>query len=651
MIIEKTVPGWQRSLVILSGTVVAFLVVVALEWGRPVLIPIALAVLLTFLLNPIVKALHRRGMSQTVSVMIAVSIAGIIVMGLGWFVSNEVTGMVSDLPRSTTRIKAKVKSLKELVSGPAKERIGQMIEEISEEISKPLEQTKASSPQPDAESSVDPQSGLVVVSKEAMPWSSLTGYVGSAFEILATLAFSLVLLVFFLIEREDLRDRIILLAGRAKLALTSKAIEDISDRISRYIGMVAMVNGGFGLVLTIGLLVLHVPYALLWGFIAATLRFLPYIGPWVGAIFPITMSLALSEGWGQPISVFVFVAVVELVTNNFVEPLLFGHTIGVSPTALLVSAATWLYLWGPIGLVLSAPFAVCLVVLGKNIPQLSFLYLLMGDKPAFDADYSYYQRLLLEEFEEGLEIAQRRIKETSEIDTFDEMLVPALNLGRRDVQRDYLKREDEDRILQGMRFSLERLSDADKTDGKSGFHFFSTGDQASTEDIQASPSAQRIRILGCPATDDTDRVALELLSRFLDPSHWDLELTALETLTSELVARIHEDPPGIVVIASVPPGGLSHCRYLCKRLRNASADLQILVARLGQRRSAKHDRELLEQAGANLVTTTLHETVRMLNTRRTLLPCQHADASSANVKDIDEISMRGHRRELLVGDG
>ena len=157
-------------------------------------------------------------------------------------------------------------------------------------------------------------------------------------EVLASLAFALVLLVFFLMGREDLRDRIVLLAGRARLAVTSKALEEVTERVSRYIVTVALVNGGFGIILTLGLMLLGMPYALLWGFVAAVLRFIPYIGPWIGAVFPIMMSLATSEGWWQPLEVFGYVLVLELLTNNIIEPLLFGHSTGVSPTALLISA-------------------------------------------------------------------------------------------------------------------------------------------------------------------------------------------------------------------------------------------------------------------------------------------------------------------------
>jgi predicted PurR-regulated permease PerM len=606
---------WQRAVILLSGTVVGLVVVLGLRWGRPVLIPIALAVLLTFLLNPIVRTLQRRGLKRVFSVMVTVSTVGILLMCLGWMVTGQVAGMLAELPQNTGKITAKVKTLRELGSGPFAERFGQMVEEISQELQRPSSE-KGTDGAEQADVPWTSPAEIVRFRTESTPWLSLTGYLSSAVEVLATLAFALILLVFFLMGRDDLRDRIVLLAGKARLALTSKALEEVTERISRYIVMVAMVNGGFGVVLAAGLFMFQVPYALLWGFIAAGLRFIPYIGPWIGAAFPIAMSLATSEGWGQPLAVFGYVMALELICNNVVEPLLFGHSTGVSPTALLISAAFWLYLWGPIGLVLSAPFAVCLVVLGKNIPQLGFLNLSLGDVPALRAHVGLYQRLMLGDQHEAAALVLHRMKESPADEVYDEMLIPALNFTNRDVQRDYLTDEDQQIVLDGMRVSLRQADGFLRT--VSGSQGPLTPDELHT--ISTSPTIAPIKIVGCPAKDETDCVGLEMLRQLLDPTHWDLEVTALETLTSELAARIAEDPPAVICIASLPPGGLAHARYLCKRLREASPEILIIVGRWASPRNNKIDRERLEQAGANFVTTTLLETRQLLESRLPLLP-------------------------------
>lgn len=611
------VPMWQRAVILLSGTVVGLVIVLGLQWGRPVLIPIALAVLLTFLLNPIVRTLQRRGLGRVCSVMVAVSLAGIVVMGLGWMVTRQLAGMLAELPQNTANIKTKVTTLRQLGSVPLIAQFEVMFDEISEEVRRPSSDTIATRKDGKQLAKIPllPPAIAEPLRSPSTPWRSLTGYLGSVFEVLATLAFALILLVFFLLARDDLRDRIVLLAGQARLALTSKALEDVTERISRYIVMVAIVNGGFGVMLSAGLFAMQVPYALLWGFLAAGLRFIPYIGPWIGAAFPIAMSLATSDGWGQPIAVFGYILFLELICNNVVEPLAFGHSTGVSPTALLISAACWLYLWGPIGLVLSAPFAVCLVVLGKNIPQLGFLNLLLGDVPALRAHVGLYQRLMLGDQHEAAVLVLQRMKKSPADEVYDEMLIPALNFTNRDMQRDYLTDEDQQIVLDGMRESLRQADAFLRTVSDSQEPL--TPDEQRT--ISTSPAIAPIKILGCPAKDETDCVGLEMLRQLLDPTHWDLEVTALETLTSELAARIADDPPAVICIASLPPGGLAHARYLCKRLRDASPETLIIVGRWASQRNSKIDRERLEQAGASFVTTSLLETRQLLESRLPLL--------------------------------
>ena len=591
-------------------------IIVALQWGRPILIPIALAVLLTFLLNPIVKVLQRRGLSRVLSVMMAVSAAGIILVCLGWMLTRQVTGVLAELPQNTANIRAKVKSLRQLGSGPLIIQFEQMFEEISQEIQAIPKSSKlkvSDDPTEDGRlvTAVDP----VALPAILTPWSNVTGYLSSALEVLTTLPFALVLLVFFLLGREDLRDRIVLLAGKARLALTSKALEDIANRISHYIVMVALLNGGFGLVLTLGLLMMQVPYALLWGFMAAGLRFIPYLGPWIGALFPIIMSLATFEGWWQPLAVLSFVIILELTSNNIVEPMVFSHSTGVSPTALLISAAFWLYLWGPIGLVMSAPFAVCLVVLGKNIPQIGFLNLLLGDIPALRAHVGLYQRLMLGDQQEAVSLVLNRMNKETGVRVYDEMLIPAIYFAKRDAQRDYLNDDDLSVVSTGIATVLAQT--AMHSHAALNAHV-PPGDQGAEVDFHSVDEIRPV-ILGCPAVDAMDEMGLEMLRQLLNPLVWNFEAAAAGTLTSELMDRIIADPPAIVCIASVPPGGMAHARYICKRLRDASPEILIIVGRWGAHRNAKVERERLTLAGANFVTTTLLETRQLLQSRLPLM--------------------------------
>lgn len=623
----SSVPAWQRAIVVMSGTLVGFILVLTLQWSRPVLIPVALAVIFTLLLNPVVKALYRRGLGQVLSTLITVTVAAAVLIVFGWLIGKQVTGLMADLPKNTEKIKDKVKALKALGSGPLQEQLGHMIEEISDEIYAPIaEKERSSAGKEDAE--VD--SGTVIVkSSEPGGWLNISSYVGSAFESIAMLAFSFVMLVFFLIERTDLRDRIVILAGRARLPLTSKALEDITDRVSRYIGVVALINGGFGLVLTLGLLVIGVPYALLWGVVAAALRFLPYLGPWIGAIFPITMSLATSNGWGQPIAVLIFVGIVELITNNAIEPLVFGHMTGVTPIALLVSAACWLYLWGPVGLLLSAPFAVCLVVIGKNIPQLNFLYVLLGDKPALAADYSYYQRLMLEDYAEAALMAEKRFMQPDPDEVYDELIIPALNYTKRDFERGYLSEDERDSIAQGVRESLKKIeASLEETAAR-------IVDNSDIQMHQPRIDAQednRLRILCCPASDDIDHLVLEMFKQLVGERRWRIDIESSEVLSAELIDHVRSQQPSVVVICSTPPGGVAQAKYLCKRLRNEFPDLPIVVARCGQRKTRRVV-ETLQRLGATAVTKSLLDTKKFLIARLPVLEFQHHSCDGVEQTD------------------
>lgn len=607
--------AWRHSLSALSRVAIGAIIIAGLNWGRPVLMPIALAILLTFLLNPVVRRFQRLGLGRLPAVLLAVTIAGVGLTVIGVTGSRQVTSLIATLPENTAKIIAKLKTLKALASGPTALRFEQMIEAISNELKLP-----AHPPATDSGEPMDPPADRVVVASEPFSLMALTGHLGSAMEGLAMMAFAIVLLMFFLMDREGLRDRIVLLAGRSRLTLTSKALEDATNRVSRYIGMVAIVNGGFGVLLSAGLFLMGVPYAVLWGCVAAGLRFIPYLGPWIGAIFPITMSLALSDGWWQPLAVFAFVMALELITNNIIEPLAFGHSTGVAPTALLISAAFWLFIWGPIGLILSAPFAVSLVVLGKNIPQLRFLNILLGEQSALSDAAGFYQRLLVQDRQQVAAIILHQKKESDPDRISDELIVPALSYTKRDLQREHLSDEEADAVLQLLRDSLLGVD----------FRKPSSRVNASVgpEECPEGEAQKRLWLLACPIDGETDRIALALLNSLLDDNRWDVEIVTDGILTSEIAARVASQPPAAICITSIPPDGIAHARYLCQKLRSASAEVPLIVGRWGPaRRISQSDRVRLIEAGASTVTTTLLETRKWLNARYPVL-CETADSTS-----------------------
>ena len=385
---------WQRAVILLAGVVVVVVVVGALYWAQAVFIPIAMAAFLTFLLNPLVALLRRGRIGRTPSVVIAVFFAALVLSIVGWMATAQISNLLGELPRYTVTIKEKIRSLKRVASGSSP--FARMVADIYDEIALPSPSaTSDRNTRKDSVNGQEEPKQTIVVGSEPPSWlSRFATFLNPLMESMAQLALAFVLLIFMLHRREELRNRIIRLLGPGRIAATTRFVDLAGQRISRFLLMQALVNGAFGLIIATGLFLIGVRYALLFGFLAAIFRYLPFIGPILAATFPAAISFAMSSTLAPTLFVIGFFVAVELVVANIVEPRLYGQSIGVSEIALLVSAAFWAFLWGPIGLVLSSPLTVCLVSLGRYSPKLEFLWLLLGDEPALDPQSSFYQRLL-----------------------------------------------------------------------------------------------------------------------------------------------------------------------------------------------------------------------------------------------------------------
>lgn len=606
----SAIPGWQLAVLILTGTVVGVVVVTCLCWARTVFIPVALAVFLTFLLAPLVTALQRRGLRRLPSIILVVMLAGALLGGGVWLVTAQVTSLAGEVPKYTDIIKGKVKALRNLGHGSVTSGLEKMIQEISGAWNLPAGGHE--------EKGVDKSAvaaplklTTVVLEPESPTWlAQMPALLTSLLETLGGLALVLVLVVFMLLKREDLRNRLIRLVSHGQITVMTKALDDAGQRISRFLLMQLIVNATVGLSVGVGLSAIGVQYAFLWGFVVAVLRYIPYVGIWIAALPPILLSLAMFEGWSQPLLVMGLFLAIELLASNVAEPRLYGRSIGVSEVALLVAAAFWAFLWGPIGLILSSPLTVCLVVLGKYVPQLKFLDVLLGDEPPLDAHVTFYQRLLARDQDEAAQLVLAQAKASSPEQIYDEFLVPALNCAKRDRERDDLTESDEQFVLQAIREILEDLGERldVASQAKEAIHL---EDQANTS------SPIRLRVLACPARDEADRLALEMLRQLLDPAKWVVEVAAVETLTADLVGQVAEQAPALVCIGALPPGGLAHARYLCKKLRASFPAVKIIVGRWGLTDGMDANREQFQDAGADLTATTMLETRSQLNS---LLP-------------------------------
>ena len=309
--------------------------------------------------------------------------AAALVLGMvGWVVTTQISSLMNELPRYSQNIKEKTRSLKKVAGSSS--GLAKMIVEINRElVSQPRAKKTDQRVNADGVQSGDEQPGRVVIESHSSNWlERITSFLAPLVECVGELALAFVLAIFMLHKREELRNRIIRLLGPGQIVTATRFVDEAGQRISRLLLMQAIVNSIFGLTLGLALLVLGVRYALLWGFLAAMLRYLPYVGPCLAALFPITISLAMFDGWGTALLVAIVFVALEIVTANAVEPWLYGQSMGVSAIALLIMAALWAFLWGPIGLVLSNPLTVCLMMLGRHVPQLEFLAVILGDEQA-----------------------------------------------------------------------------------------------------------------------------------------------------------------------------------------------------------------------------------------------------------------------------
>jgi predicted PurR-regulated permease PerM len=554
------VPAWQRALIVLTSTVVGVVVVTCLYWAQKVFIPVSLAVFLTFLLAPLVSFLQRRRVGRTPSVILVVLLAAAVLGGVGWLLTVEVASLAGDLPTYSKNITGKIRSLRQLGPGSITDRVDRMIQDITRAWNSPaVNPQEGAADHSIAGGDAATKPAVEAVRQDSPAWLlSLPGALGAVAEWFGSLGLALVLVVFMLLKREDLRNRLIRLMGHGRLTVTTRAVDDAGQRISRYLLMQVIINASYGVALGIGLFVIRVPHAWLWGCLAALLRYVPYLGTVITSVIVMTLSLAAFPGWVQPCLVLGLLVVLELVTYNVMEPWLFSHSTGVSAVAVLVAAAFWAFLWGPIGLILSNPLTVCLVVLGKHVAHLEFLNVLLGDEPALEADVTYYQRLLARDQDEATQLVLAQAKAFPPEQVYDTLLVPALNYVKRDRVRDDLSEADEQFVLRATGEIVEDLGERRAA---------ATVAAATPAEGGVDQSVHKVHVLGCPGHDDADRLALEMFRQLLDPAQWDVEVASTELLSAELVAQAGEKAPAVICIGALPPGGLAHTRYLCKRLR------------------------------------------------------------------------------------
>ena len=555
----------------LMGVALFLAVTATLRYAQDFFLPLVLAALLSFLLSPLVRRLERWHIGRVGAVLVTAALAFLLIGGLTYLVTSQFLDLAGSLPKYRSNLIARVSALKTNENNPMRRAV-QTIGEVTATLNKPED---AAAPRA-AWNATNPMPVEVVRTTNGSV-QMLVGVLGPVVGPLGNAMVVVVIVIFMLLAHEDSRDRLIHLVGRGRLRVTTQALDEAARRVSRYLVAQLIVNASYGVVIAIGLVFIGIPNAIFWGLLATVLRFLPYIGAWIAAAFPLALALAISDSWTQPVLTISLFIANELVSNNVVEPWLYGASTEISPLAVIVSAVFWTWLWGGVGLVLATPLTVCLAVAGKYLPDLAFLDLLMGDKPSIAPGDRLYQRLLALNEDEAGSIVERHAKEHTALSAFDEVVLPAL----RSIEAD---------------FRAGVLSDAARNDAHQIVRQI-IGDLAEPPVATASTTAS---VLCIPASHEGDELAAFMLVQILAASGVTATVLSAKLLAAESVEQAATLAPSIVFVSTVPPVSTIAARALCKKLRERLPSARILVG-LWQADAAEFTtrRERLGKAGAD----------------------------------------------------
>lgn len=593
------------SAVLALRMLLATIIVAALWFGEEILVPFALAALLSFILDPLVTRLVRVGLPRVAAVVLVVLGAVGVIGGTGFYVANELRQLSADLPKYQSTIREKLRAVRRYIATPgALNEATKVIDAVGDEVEAARQEMESSKSAP--------RRSVQRVQVETAPptgMAAVKAYLAPVLGPLTTVGIVLVFVIFILLERSSMRDRLLRLVG-GDLHRMTDALNDAAQRVSRYLTTQLLVNAAYGVVMGIALWLIGVPGAVLWGVLSGVMRFVPYIGPVIAAVFPLMMAFAVDPGWDMVLWTMGLVAVAELILNNVVEPVVYGNTTGIAPVAVLLAAAFWTLLWGPIGLILATPLTLCLVVIGRHLPQLQFLDVLLGSDEVFDAPTRLYQRLLAGDPEGASEIALEEAEEHTLQGFYNDTAVPALVLAAsHHVSTSSVTHRH--RVSSGMAAVIADLRDEypPKEDDAGAGPVLIVGARWEVDTLAAEMLAHAFAVQGRPA-------------RALPPS----------AIAAERIGSIDLTGVQIVVLSAFSPTPEAHARYVCRRLRRLRPELRIVLA-LWQGPPALLELGAADALGADSVATSLTEVVLRV---QSLLAPGPAPAVPAPIPDDDE---------------
>jgi predicted PurR-regulated permease PerM len=609
MINNSPVNNSEKFATLLSVALI-LIVVAVLYFAREIFVPLTLALLFSFLLAPLVTRFERWRIPRIPAVLITVMIAFGVIGGVGYLVGGQVVELTYKLPSYKANISRRIASLKSSGHSPLSDAT-RTVKELGEQFSDTTAAPNGNRPDSATSSGKDRVVPVEIVEPATNLTSVAQSIVGPVLGPLGTAAIVVVFVLFMLIKREDLRDRIIHLIGRGRLNVTTQALDEAASKVTGYLTMQVIVNVSFGVPIGVGLYFLGLPNAALWGLLATLLRFIPYVGAWIALGFPLLISLAITDTWKLPIETLALFGGIELVTSNVLEPWLYGAHTGLSPVAIMVATIFWTWLWGGVGLLLATPLTVCVAVLGKYIPSLSFLDALLGDEPTLTAEERYYQRLLALDQREASQVAETYLKEHSLAALYSGLLVPALAAEEREEQNGGLDQRHQRFIFDATREIVEELggqalvaagSKPEKTNGSGK----GPGPSSAVVSLSKHP------VFCLPAVDEADEIVAVMLTQLLEQEGYKAESVSFKTLANEMVEQVAAAGCQTVCISATPPHDTLHTRYLCKLLRARFPTLHIVVGLWDAEQSEDKLARRRERLTADKVVTTLQDALEQL---------------------------------------
>ena len=613
----------RKELLTLSPMIWLTAVIVILYVAREVLIPLALALTLNFLLTPMVSWLQRRGMRRVLAVAAVMLVSTAILMGMGWVVADQLVQVASDLPKYRLNIHDKIDAL-HLPARSAWGRAAISLKQMDAEFLQPQSAHSAEV----SSSTLPPKAGLPqasvvvpvqVVTPPANELQYLAQMLNPLLKPLATTGMVLIFTIFILVAQQDLRDRFLRLAGVAQLHATTLALDDAARRISRYLTMQFLVNAGYGVCFGVGVFFIGIPNALLWGVIAGIFRIVPYVGALAAAVFPFVLALAISPGWGAPLLVVVLFGILELLASNVVEPWLYGSHTGISALALLVTTVFWTMLWGWAGLVLAVPLTVCAIVLGRYVPRMSFLHILLGDETALSVEAQFYQRLLALDQDDARSIVQNFLKSHTLMSLYDQVLIPALALAEQDRHKGALSETRESFLFLSVSEIVSELALYQPVEASpkprrliSRWMSKRSPTMSMSPASQVEPQSSATRIFCLAANDQADEITSSMLAQLLERAGHGVLSLPVGSAFEEIIKNLPLEPQDVVCISALPPFAFAQAASLCQRVRLHLPEVKVLAGIWGVPGDMEKARERFAGAHPDAVVSSLAQAVQRI---------------------------------------